>query len=166
MLVIKTERENAMKYVEKNLRENEKIIIEAKIKYLPAIISCLFSRSPFLIIGIIFAALGMAVGGIFFIVYFLTVIFHIFKLKSICLALTDKRLIGKIGVFSVKFIDVMIDKIDNVFIQSGFWGKIFKYYTIKICSVSSTIEFKKISNAQEFKNAVTDLVDERRKGLH
>jgi uncharacterized membrane protein YdbT with pleckstrin-like domain len=77
------------------------------------------------------------------------------------LAVTNKRVVGKVGILKVDTIDYPVDKIDNVSYNASFFGNIFKFATVQIGSVSG--EKKKIGaigNAQEFKNKVTDAIEE------
>jgi len=70
--------------------------------------------------------------------------------KTTYLKLTDKRLIGHRGfIFSTR-ISVTVDKIQDIQIENGLFGKIFKYHTVIIDTASSgksKYVFRKMSNA-------------------
>lgn len=82
-----------------------------------------------------------------------------------CLCMTNKRLIGKVGFFSIREINYPISKIDNITITAGFFGTIFKYYTIQILSgnIRVNAKFKGITNAHEFKNYLMKAIDIHKK---
>jgi membrane protein YdbS with pleckstrin-like domain len=85
---------------------------------------------------------------------------RIISVLSCKLALTNRRVIGKSGFLSIRSLDYPIDKIDNVSIKQSFFGRIFNYTTITVKSANSTrgISFKGISNANEFRNTLTDAI--------
>lgn len=167
-----------MNYIENNLRKDEKVIAQAKIRFLP-VIAYLLKLSPLLILGIIFLCINSSdknyepfdsaahlIGVIWIILYLLAGLIYFLIIKHTCLALTNKRLIGKTGLFSIQSTDVLIEKIDNVTISAGFFGKLFHFYTVKIESTSTAIGiYKNIYNGPEFKNAVIDAIDNRAEEL-
>lgn len=92
---------------------------------------------------------------------------------SLNLALTNKRVVGKMGILRVYSVDITIDKIDNVQIKASILGNLFRYYEMRVASVggvgSDASAFRKrrngnifvgISNAQAFKDAVTAAVEQ------
>lgn len=89
----------------------------------------------------------------------LTAIVPVLRLTSMILVVTDKKLIGKKGVFLVNSIDAYLEKIDNISINESLIGQIFHYATITVSTTNSTMEFQYISNAQKFKNTVMDCMD-------
>ena len=164
-----------MDYIESNLRKEEQIVVRAKISWWTLVGPAIFSILG-LALAIYLSSLaseansatsGSGLGNI--LVYFgwgLFVVFTIPLIKQALinatthLAVTNKRVVGKVGVLKIDTIDYPIDKVDNVSFNAGFFGNIFKYATVQIGSVSG--EKKKIGaigNAQEFKNNVTDAIE-------
>lgn len=90
---------------------------------------------------------------------------------TISLAITNKRVVGKIGLLRIHALDIHIDKIDHVDISASFLGRLLRYYTVRIFSVGGTGmdsnritrdnngEFVGITNATEFKNMVTRAIE-------
>lgn len=134
------------KYVEKNLIKNEEIIIKAK-----------FSK-----IIITFKMIG---GILFFWLLFIPLvkaIYFAFNLNSSELAITNKRVIAKKGVFNTKVFDAQLDKIQNITISQNFWGKVFKYSTIDINTASeeeNAFRFEYVKDADKFKSYINEQID-------
>ncbi len=115
---------------------------------------------------------SLGIGVICVIAFFigiLPLIIQILKLYTMDLAITNKRVVGKIGVVSINTLDVPIDKIDHVQIQANFLGRLFHYYSLKVISVGGSgfdngsrknKGFIGIANAQEFKNIVTEAIEQ------
>lgn len=100
------------------------------------------------------------------------VVFRISDVMSVYgtkLAITNRRIIGKQGVFSSSSLDYPIEKIDSVTVNTPFFGKLFHYSSIAIKSTNDErgISFEGVTNANEFRNALTAAIaknaDEARK---
>lgn len=181
-----------MSYVDKNIdkSKNEKLLVKAKKSpwYLmtagfPLIILALvalalmflcnfISTIPFIkrfgadkvfsVLDICIWAVCLGVGVIIFLV-------KLVGYLSIDLAVTNKRVIGKIGFLRVNLIDIPIEKVDNVQLVAGLWGRMFRYYRLYVSSVSGAglhkpkenkQNFIGISNAQEFKQITTRAIEQ------
>ena len=72
------------------------------------------------------------------------------------LAVTNNRVMGKVGIFSIQAIDYPIQNIETVMLKATFWGRIFHFYTLSIRGTGgSKRTIKCVSNANEVKNAIT-----------
>lgn len=165
-------------YVENNLRKDEHVVVRAKISWLTLVMPVIWCVLVW--VGYIFlmkqlgsvdksgsangeqmqneVKLILLVGAL--LISFFPLIKQLLINVTTHLAITNKRIVGKVGVFKVDAIDFPINKIDNVSYQGTFFGNIFKYYTVKEQSTSAKPrEIKAIANAAEFKNAVTDAID-------
>lgn len=161
-----------MNYVERNLGKDEKIVLDAKISWLTLLPKALWAI--LVIVGMIvlntevFAELenpntDTAVLIVNLALVFLAA-FPLLKQMLINyttkLAVTNKRVVGKVGILRITTIDFHIDKVDNISFNAGFWGNLLKYYTITLTGTSGDkTEIKAIANAQKFKNAVTEAVE-------
>jgi len=74
------------------------------------------------------------------------------------LAITDKRVIGKVGLIKVDVINSNIDQVSNVFYTVGFWGTIFRYCTLVVEGVGTKrrVRVDAVTNPEDFKNAIVD----------
>ena len=46
--------------------------------------------------------------------------------------LTENRIIEKYGLFNVHCDEMGLDKIENITLEQGFWGRVFKYGTVVV----------------------------------
>ena len=69
------------------------------------------------------------------------------------IVLTNRRLVYKQGVFHTKSKDVPLLKIQGVYVDIGFWGRVFNVGTLYIDTEYGTIKLK-LQDADEFKTTV------------
>lgn len=90
------------------------------------------------------------------------------KLSKFCtcdLALTNKRVVGRIGLLNKRVTDIHIDKVDNVQIKSSLFGNLMKYFSISVKGASSEAgeagrNFVGIKNAQDFKDRTNEVIEQ------
>ena len=131
------------KYVENNLGKNETIIKKADL-------NGLFLLSKW-------------IGGILFfwllLIPTIKALVATVRFKNIELAITNKRLIGKVGVANTQALDAPLNKIQNVSVSQGFWGKIFNYGTV-VCQGTNhnNVTFTNVKNAEYIKKKINELL--------
>lgn len=108
---------------------------------------------------------------LFFLCGFVPFLKRLLKWLSINLALTNKRVVGKVGILRINALDFHLDKIDHVQIKGTILGNLFHYYSLRIVSVGGAgfdnnrrrkkdaDQFVGISNAQEFKDMATRAIE-------
>ncbi len=132
------------KYVEKNLNRNETIVKKAQLSPLSLIFTW--------VIGILFCWLLL--------IPLIKAIIATVKFCNIELAVTNKRVVGKVGVLDSKSLDAPLNKIQNVSTSSTLGGKIFNYGNITINTAAGTFSFKGIKNADAFKGVIMAQVEQ------
>ena len=148
------------KYVEKSLYENE-LIVEKAQRDNWALIGCW-------VLNILIAAV-IAVGTALLVQFteytFLSLLYILLLFPIIAilknsiiftcteLVLTNKRIIRKSGVFHTKAFDAPLDKIQNVYVETTFWGRVFNSNLIRITTVHGII-VDRICNAEQFKTLI------------
>ncbi|MDE5721973.1 MAG: PH domain-containing protein [Clostridia bacterium] len=166
-----------MNYAEKNLNRNEQIVFQAKKSFLavvPSLIWCIVLLAG-VIVGTVYLgkidgdSAKQAVSIVTIVLWViwalcgvLPVIFKIINLACSCLCITNKRVIGKIGVLRIHTLDYPIDKVDNVSLKAGALGNLFHYHTVSVLGGGggdAEIKFIGISNATQFKNSITEAVE-------
>ena len=131
------------KYSERYLNEDEWVVEKAK-------------RNPWPLVGC------WIVGVLFFWVLFIPLIYAIVRtvvFKKAELVLTNMRLICKRGVFNTESKDVTLPKVQGVYVNEGFWGKVFNVGTIHIDTAYGPIEAE-IQDAEDFKTAINGQVEQ------
>ena len=132
------------KYVENNLGKNETIVKKADINGLSLI--------PTWIFGILFFWLAF--------IPLIKAIIATVRFMNIELAVTNKRVVGKVGVASTNALDAPLNKIQNVSVSQGFWGKIFNYGIIKINTAAGEFVFTAVKNVNQFKGIIMAQIDQ------
>ncbi len=158
-------------YVESNLTTGEEIILKATKSVwgiIPSIIGCFITFAIALIFSLVWSDfIGIPIMfWVLFVLSIIEMVSVILKWYSMELCITNKRVIGKMGVISVHTLDYMISKVDNVCIETGFWGNIFHYHKV-IVRGGGEIDgrhrnknaFIGITNAYEFKNVLAEAVE-------
>lgn len=166
-----------MNYVESNLRKEEQVVVRAKISWwtlvAPGLLALIAWVGAFVLMGKLnnmAKSTGTSGGSaqealtyvLLILAFFLTIplIKRALINATTHLAVTNKRVIGKVGVLKIDTIDYPVDKIDNVSYNAGFFGNLFKYATVQIGSVSGEKkQIGAIGNARDFKNSVTDAIE-------
>lgn len=160
-------------YVENNLGMGEKVVLRAKISWLTLlkpIISCVLIEIIFhVILSIVLKSFDdpktktiiiVVLEILIQVIAWLPLIKQIIINNTTKLAVTNKRIIGKIGVFSIHTIDYHIEKVDNISYNAGAWGNFLKYYRVTISGTGGdSITVPAVSNAQEFKNKVNEAIE-------
>lgn len=132
-----------MSYVEQNLGKNEKIVRKMDKNalglvgtWIPGILLC------FLIVPLVKAIAK-------------TIMF-----SKVELAITNKRVIGKVGVIKTDSLDAPLNKIQNVSVKYTFWGKIFNSGIVNINTAAGELAFYYVKNADAFKSAIMAQIDQ------
>lgn len=76
------------------------------------------------------------------------------------LAITNKRIIGKVGVFKTKSLDAPLNKIQTASTKQTFFGKLFNYSTVTFTTAAGTFEFDCIKSGEGFKGMVMAQIDQ------
>ena len=132
------------KYVESHLNKNEVIVQKAKLNglmlfsaWLKGILFCWLLLIP------TFKAIAATI-----------------RFNKTELAVTNKRIVGKIGVFNTQTLAAPLNKIQNTATTSKFFGKIFNYGTIQINTAAGEYKFYGIKNVEAFKSMIMNQVEE------
>ena len=82
------------------------------------------------------------------------------RFKHVELAVTNKRVVGKMGVANTDSLDSPLDKIQNVGVSQKMFGKIFNYGTVEIVTAAKKYDFGSINNAEAFKGMIMSQIDQ------
>lgn len=140
-----------MSYVDNHLMPGETVVYRTTLHwriYIPALLSgilCLasiFSGIPAIPVGLL--ALTAVLGLIAYI-----------RVKSSEFAVTNKRLIVKMGFISRKTIELLLKKVETVAVDQGILDRILKCGSITIVGTGGTKEtFESITDPIEFRRQV------------
>ncbi len=132
------------KYVENNLGKNESIVKKAKL-------------TPLFLVGTWIK--GILLFWLLLIPVFKAIAATVRHFKTE-LAITNKRIVGKVGVFNTKALDAPLNKIQNTSVTQPFWGKIFNYGTVKINTAAGEYLFDGIASPDAFKGMIIAQIDQ------
>lgn len=172
-----------MGYVENNLNSKETLVAKARRAWW-AFIGPIISAVVFLIVAIVvpnifidkireaeilsgnymaafesYSYVKLVCWGTFVVFGLLPVVFRLIELYCSALCVTTNRVFGKTGVLKRNTIDISLSKLDNIVIKETFWGRIFRYSTIRIKSTSADFVFPYVADVQEFKKVIMEEIE-------
>jgi uncharacterized membrane protein YdbT with pleckstrin-like domain len=140
-----------MGFVERNLLPNEQVTYRASLHwiiYLLPVIVLLAGVALALVIG---GVAGVVVGAI----GLLLMIPPWIKSSSSEFAITNKRVVIKVGLIRRHSLELLLQKVEGIGVDQGIIGRILGYGTITVSGVGGTKEaFQRISNPLEFRRQV------------
>jgi uncharacterized membrane protein YdbT with pleckstrin-like domain len=136
-------------YVDSSLTEGENVRYEGKVS--------LWSLSPRILLGLLFLVYGF---GLMLLVWAAITYF------TTELAVTNKRVIAKIGFIRRKAIDVNITNVESIKIKQGILGRIFNFGSIQVsgAGIPQVRRIPKISNPIRFKKRCFEVQEEGKSG--
>ena len=132
------------KYVESNLGKNETVVKKAELNALFLLMTWLK--------GILFCWLLL--------IPTIKAIIATVRFCHIELAVTNKRVIGKSGVFNTSSLDAPLNKIQNASVKQKFWGKIFNFGDVRIDTAAGTYNWYGVKNVDNFKGILMSQIDQ------
>jgi uncharacterized membrane protein YdbT with pleckstrin-like domain len=154
-----------MSYIDGNLLEGERVVYRTRLHWLLFLGPVLFT-----VVVLVPAAWFLANGswsnyawiplGLGLLVLLATFI----KRQSSDFAVTNKRVMMKIGVFSTRSVELLLNKIEAIVVNQSFMGRIFGYGDIVLTGSGGTKEaFSNIQRPLEFRRAVQSVTDTQAK---
>ena len=129
-----------MSVLSDNLKKNENVIFEAKVHWATLIVPSILTLVTY--------GIGL--------IWLIPTIIRLFTTE---ISLSNKRLVGKVGLINTKSMDSPLNKINSVSVESKLLGKIFGYGTVIVNTASTTYYFKNILGANDFKNRIFTEMD-------
>lgn len=133
--------------MERELGKNERVVKMAEVRMALVI--------PYVLIGALLCFTGRIGGTIGVLLAAVTYLaFHGQKLM-----LTDRRLVGKLGIIRIISMDAPLNKINMVSVEKSLYARILGYGHLKITTAAGDYDYKFIKNADEFRAAVMEAID-------
>lgn len=76
--------------------------------------------------------------------------------------MTNTRVFGKTGIISTKQMTSPLEQVQNVSVNTTFFGRLFKYSTVKITTTTGVYSFS-IMNGDEFSSVVMQQTEQKKK---
>ncbi|MEO6929045.1 MAG: PH domain-containing protein [Casimicrobiaceae bacterium] len=150
-----------MSYIDSNLLAGEEVVYRTRLHWLlfmaPVLVTVfvLLPAAWLLSQGSwsSFAWVPLALGACILLAAFI-------KRQSSDFAVTNKRVMMKVGVFSTRSIELLLNKIEAITVNQNFMGRIFGYGDIVVTGSGGTREaFSHIEGPLEFRRAVQSVTD-------
>jgi len=152
-------------YVESSLLPNETVVHRARVHGI-VLVAPIISLTIWLLGAAIAAAAGVAflavIAGLLAAISLLSLLSAVVRRSSTELAVTNKRVIAKVGVLSRRTLEMNISKIENVGVEQGLFARMAGYGTVLVIGTGGTREaFATIGAPMAFRAAVqTQMSDE------
>lgn len=142
-----------MGYIEKNLMSAEKIVYRTKLHRIVFVWPIIWLVVALLIfVSVSDAALRDVLSILIFLLAILTSISSFINYTTSEFAITNKRVIVKVGFIRRNSIEILLSKVEGIQVNQGILGRIFGFGSIVVSGTGGTKDpFHKISNPLEFR---------------
>jgi uncharacterized membrane protein YdbT with pleckstrin-like domain len=150
-------------YVDSNLLTGETVMYRTRLHwrlYLPPVLLTLLVMVPVAVLLVVrhlavWAVLPVAVGLV------LVLAAHL-RRGSSEFAVTNKRVVIKLGVMSTRSLELLLAKVEGIAVNQGLWGKMLGYGDIVVTGSGGTREaFSNIQDPLGFRRAIQEATDAR-----
>lgn len=162
-----------MAYVEKHLMEGEKVAYATRLHWivlLSPVVLCALFGSPGVALLVASAkgpsdsraaSQSMLIGGVALLVIALFILLRgVMARNAVQMAVTNKRIIAKVGVVSRRTVDMLLSRVESVGVEETAMGRMFGYGTVILRGTGGTPEiFNKIARPLEFRTQVQQQID-------
>ena len=111
-----------MSYIDDSLIEGERVLHQARMSW--------WSQFWLLFLGVLTLVVG--VGLVLLVVAWI-------RMKSTEIAITNKRVIAKVGFISRSTVEINLDKVEALKVEQGFWGRMLNYGTILMSGAGTSV---------------------------
>ena len=145
-----------MSYIDGNLLDGEHVVYRTRLHWLLFVLPVLFTVVVLLPLAWLmangtwksFAWIPLSFGLIVLVATFI-------KRQSSDFAVTNKRVMMKVGVFATRSIELLLNKIEAIAVNQSLMGRVFGYGDIAVTGSGGTREsFSRIQGPLEFRRAV------------
>jgi len=150
-------------YIDSNLLEGEQVVFRTRLHWLLFLGPVLFTVIILLPIAWFvstttwssYAWIPIAVGVFLLLATFI-------KRVSSDFAVTNKRIMMKVGVFRTRSIEILLSKVEAIAVDQSLLGRMFGYGDIAVTGSGGTREtFQQIQAPLEFRRAVQSVTDKQ-----
>jgi uncharacterized membrane protein YdbT with pleckstrin-like domain len=150
-----------LSYLDRNLLTNEKVLFRTRLHwrlYVWPVLFTLFVMGPFAVLLWLrgeqeWSPLTVAIG-------LLWVLAAHIRRQSSEFAVTNKRVVIKIGVFKTRSVELLPSKVEGVTVEQDLWGKLFGFGDVVVTGSGGSKEaFAGIQRPFEFRRAMQEATD-------
>jgi uncharacterized membrane protein YdbT with pleckstrin-like domain len=162
-----------LSYLEKNLIPGEKILYKTRLHWIvvlwPVSLGLLFGLSGLILLihalwpgrAADYSGVMMVAALILLLAATISVAVALLKRAATEMAVTDHRVVVKIGVFSRRTIELLLAKVESIGVDETLFGRILGYGTVVLRGTGGTPEsFSTIAHPLEFRRAVQQQIEQ------
>jgi uncharacterized membrane protein YdbT with pleckstrin-like domain len=154
----------ATRYVDRNLHGDERVCYRGHVSWVAVLIRGLIA----FVVGVVLLSIGKS-GGALGVIGLLVLLWAIFALVAGVLfktfseyAVTDRRVIGKYGIFRPQVVDVLLTSVSGVSTSFTALGRIFGYGSVWINGSGTRRLLQHMSQPKAFEDAVHERLEDSR----
>ena len=162
-----------MSYVEMHLIAGEKVVYMTRLHWIvlfwPAVLSLLFGGLGVALLVNSATSQGaraaystsiMAGGVILLVVALIYIGIGILKRNATEMAVTDKRLVVKVGVADRRTLELLLQKVESIAVEESLMGRVLGYGTVIVHGTGGTPEpFDRMAHPIEFRKQVQQQIE-------
>ncbi|MGA8032021.1 MAG: PH domain-containing protein [Casimicrobiaceae bacterium] len=155
-----------MSYIDGNLLAGERVVFRTRLHWKLLVGPLLFAIATLLVIPLMVSqgiwhnlALIAPGAGV------LAVLAAVIRRQSSDFAVTDKRVMMKVGVFSTRSVEILLGKIEAIAVHQSLLGRMLDYGDIVVTGTGGTEEsFSNIQAPMQLRRAVQSVTDGQSSG--
>ncbi|HYL71208.1 MAG TPA: PH domain-containing protein, partial [Candidatus Dormibacteraeota bacterium] len=148
-----TERRVRMSYVDESLMPNERVTFRTRLS--PVLFAAPLAVAVVALAVLALGALAVAIGLCLLLVALGFLLLRYVSFASSEFAVTDKRVIMKVGVLRRRTLEMQLSKVEALAVNQSLLGRLFRFGDIVVSGTGGTKElFRQIGRPLEFRRAV------------
>jgi uncharacterized membrane protein YdbT with pleckstrin-like domain len=150
-----------MSYIDRSLLEGERVVYRTRLHWLmvigPVFITAIVTAP---IVWFLWMGTWSNYTWIPLAIWLVVLAAAVIKRQSSDFAVTNKRVMMKVGVFSSRSVELLLNKIEAIAVNQSFVGRMFGYGDIEVTGSGGTKEeFANIQAPLDFRRAVQSVTD-------
>jgi uncharacterized membrane protein YdbT with pleckstrin-like domain len=165
-------------YIEQNLSSGETVVYETRLHWMVMCAPCIAASVVGVLgLGLLVRAVSTmsdkssnsgtiaGVGVLLLVVAASMVAVAFWKRSATEMAVTNRRVLVKVGIVTRRSIEIMLSKIESIRVDQSLMGRMFNFGTIVLRGTGGTPEpFEKIAHPMEFRRQVQEQIDKLPEG--
>ncbi|HET6350948.1 MAG TPA: PH domain-containing protein [Coriobacteriia bacterium] len=160
-----------MSYIEKELTDGERLVLMGHVSWWTIVPRTLLAIAVFVAATVV-AGMLAALGAVFWLVavpvvlllWLIMVARLIFRVLTTEIAITNRRVISKAGLFNTQIKATPLDKVNNVNVTQSFFGNMLNYGDIEVTTATAEESdnhlIMSLAHTDEFRNTLTGMTIE------